>query len=305
MQEQLTARKRARIYAAVLTPITREGSPDLALMTDFYKSLLDCRVDGIAPLGTTGEANSLSIVQRIRLTETVAQHFGARQVIIGTGSCALADAVLLTRVAVAAGLTNVLVLPPFYYKNVTDDGLVAFFSELIERVSSTRLKVFLYNFPAQSGITISPYILQRLVDCFPSVIAGLKDSSGDPEYLNLICKKSTGLQIFAGMEHLLLHCLNRGGAGCISALANVAGSLCADVVEQWSCGAGADQAQAALTALFRATATAPIVPVLKEAMYRRTGENRWRNLLPPLSHPLEHTLAEIFKTKAGSRLLRV
>src|SRR5260221_4512947 len=214
------------VYAAVLTPLNSALEPDPALFVQHCRWLLDNGCDGLAPLGTTGEANSLSVEQRIALIEAAAgSGIPMAKFIPGSGSCALADAVKVTRAAVKAGAAGALLLPPFYYKNPTEDGLFAFFSEVIERVGDARLRVYLYHFPQLSTVPITLHLVARLMKAFPGAIAGLKDSSGDWSNTAKLLQEFPGFGVFSGSEEFLLANLRAGGVGCISASTNVTAAL--------------------------------------------------------------------------------
>lgn len=269
------------VYAAVLTPMNGSGVPLPETLIGHCRRLFDEGCHGVAPLGTTGEANSLMLKDKLTVIEAVADTLPAERVIIGTGSCSLGDAVFLTRRALTGGLVNVLVLPPFYYKNITDDGLLAFYSEMIERAGDDRLRLFLYNFPQQTGIRLSLDLIAGLASRYPAIIAGVKDSSGDPAFLEALCAGHAGLRIFVGMESLLARGMALGGAGCISALANVAAPLCRSVFDQPGLQGRSAVDQRMLADLKTLTARYPTVPTLKMLIARRTGDPNWLTMLPP------------------------
>jgi 4-hydroxy-tetrahydrodipicolinate synthase len=201
----------------------------------------------------------------------------------GTGACALPDAVTLSREALAIGTGGVLALPPFYYKGVSDDGLFRFFAELIERVGDDRLRLFLYHIPPMAQVGFTPALIGRLLDAYPGVIAGTKDSAGDAERIEEVCRTFPDLAVFAGSEALLLDTLRWGGAGCISASVNVTAALTREVYDLWEAGSDeADAAQARLTQARRFIEDYPLIPALKAIMRDATGDDGWLNLRPPL-----------------------
>ena len=170
------------VVAAVLTPMREDLSVDRAGFAAHCRRLLDAGCHGLGIFGTTGEANSLSIDERIDAwTQLVEDGIPAGTLLPGTGACALPDAVRLSRAALALGAPGVLALPPFYYKGVSDEGLFRFFAELIERVGDDRLRIFLYHIPPQTQIGFSPELIARLLDAYPRTIAGTK--AGGPAYL--------------------------------------------------------------------------------------------------------------------------
>jgi len=276
------------VLAAVLTPLRADLAPDIKEFVAFCRWLLAHGCTGLAPLGTTGEANSLSLDQRLRLLEA-AREGGVpmEKLIPGTGASALADAVTLTRAAVAMGCGGALLLPPFYYKNPSEDGLFAFFSEVIERVGDARLRLYLYHFPQMSAVPIAASLIHRLKQSFGDVIAGLKDSSGDWNYSAHLLKEFPGFGVFSGGDESLIDNLRAGGAGCISASTNVSASLARLVYDQWQ-SAEAPALQKRVTAARLLLQSYPFQSGLKEIVAERTGNPLWRNLLPPLQ-PLPPT----------------
>jgi 4-hydroxy-tetrahydrodipicolinate synthase len=273
------------VYAAVLTPFTATLDPDLGAFVAHCRWLLANGCDGLAPLGTTGEANSLSVAQRLALVEAAAQAgLPMGKFIFGTGSCALADAVTVTKAVVDAGSGGALLLPPFYYKNPTEDGLFAFFSEVIERVGDRRLRLYLYHYPQLSTVPITPSLVARLKRDYGSTIAGLKDSSGDWQTTATFLKEFPGFGVFSGSEQFLLPNLRAGGVGCISASTNVTAPLAKPVYAAWRSDA-AVALQEDLTAVRLVLQSYPLQAALKEMVAVITGDASWRVLLPP-NHPL-------------------
>ncbi len=269
------------VLAAALTPLTADLEPDLPRFVEHCRWLLGAGCDGLAPLGTTGEANSLSVEQRLAVIAALAEAGLAERAVVGTGSCALADAIRLSRDAITAGAAGVLTLPPFYYKDPTEDGLYAFFAALIEGVGDGRLRLYLYHFPRMSSVPIPATLIARLIEAFPGTVAGVKDSSGDQAHTEMLIREFPDLDIFAGSERFLLETLRAGGAGCISASVNVTAPLAAEVARR-APGAEADPLQAELTQLRLALEDFPMIAALKALKADFTGEAAWRHILPPL-----------------------
>src|SRR3954451_1513202 len=236
------------VVAAVLTPMREDLSIDRAEFAAHCRRLLDAGCHGLGIFGTTGEANSLSIDERIEAwTGLVEDGIPADVLLPGTGACALPDAVRLARAAIELGAPGVLALPPFYYKGVSDDGIFRFFAELIERVGDDRLRVFLYHIPPMAAVGFSVELIGRLLDAYPGIVVGTKDSAGDPERIERVCKEFPQLAVFAGSERFLLDTLRWGGDGCISATVNVTARQTREVYDLWLAGEDAREAQAALT----------------------------------------------------------
>lgn len=282
------------VVAAVLTPMRADLSVDRAAFAAHCRRLLDEGAHGLGIFGTTGEANSLSVGERIEAWEAlVADGVPADVLLPGTGACALPDAVKLTQEALAVGARAVLALPPFYYKGVSDDGLFRFFAELIERVGDERLRLFLYHIPPMAQVGFSPALIARLLDAYPGTVVGTKDSEGDPVRVERICREFPQLTVFAGSEALLLDTLRWGGAGCISATVNVLAREARAVYDAFQAGEDATALQAELTQARRVVEGQPLIPALKAIMRARTGDDGWRNLRPPLEPLGEHAFASV------------
>ena len=273
------------VFAAALTPMDRDLNIDREAFAAHCRRLLDAGCHGLGVFGTTGEANSLSAEERIpALHALVEDGVPAESLLPGTGSCALTEAVRLGTAALEAGVAGVLVLPPFYYKDVSDDGLFGFFAELIERIGDDYLRVYLYNFPQMTGIGFSLSLIHRLLETYPGVVVGTKDSSGDRARIRETCLEFPEFSVFAGTERYLLDTLRWGGAGCISATVNVTSRPARRVYDahEVSQEGEAESLQEQLTGLRAEIEAFPMIPALKFLMRGSTGEECWSNLRPPL-----------------------
>lgn len=270
------------VFAAALTPMNEDLSVDTARLIGHYRWLLANGCDGVAVLGTTGEANSFSVEERLAVIEAVgASGLPMSKLMIGTGCCAVPDTVRLTRSALAAGADNVLMLPPFYYKGVSDDGVFDTFSRVVEAVADERLRIYLYDFPQMTGIRLSLDLIGRFLDAFPGTIVGIKDSSGDIDNMRAILHRFPDFGVFAGTERYLLDVLRDGGPGCISASTNLTAPMAAEVYANWNTDR-ADALQESLIEVRTAIETAPMVPGLKALMARKSGDPAWNAMRPPL-----------------------
>jgi 4-hydroxy-tetrahydrodipicolinate synthase len=274
------------VLAAVLTPMDDGLAPDHPAFSAHCHRLLAAGCHGLSVFGTTGEANSLSVGERLAALEALLEDgVPANLLLPGTGSCALTDTVRLSRAALESGSGGVLVLPPFYYKGVGDDGLFRFFAEVIERIGDDRLRIYLYHIPQITGIQLGLPLISRLIDAYPGTIAGTKDSSGDRERIERLCREFPEFAVLAGTETLLLETLRNGGNGCISATVNVTSRLARRVFDAHASGRD-DEArtlQQRLSTLRVSIETYPMIPALKTLMADLTGDGAWRNLRPPLS----------------------
>ena len=226
----LVASKRIRgVLAPIVTPFRADLSPDRERFIRHCKWLLlqNC---GLAPFGTTSEANSMSTDERISLLDAlVAAGIDPSRMMPGTGCCSIVETVALTAHAVKHGCAGVLMLPPFYYKDVSEEGLYRHFSEVVQRVGDARLRIYLYHIPPVAIVAITPRLVERLLKAYPNAIAGMKDSSGDwnntKTFLDAFAETArparTGFDVFVGSETFLLANMRNGGAGTISATANV------------------------------------------------------------------------------------
>src|SRR6201996_4656917 len=261
------------INAAVLTAMNADLSIDLDRMAAHCRWLLANGCNGLAVLGTTGEANSLGIQERIGLLEGLIERgIPASKMLPGTGTTALPDTVLLTRKAEELGCRGALLLPPFYYKNPSDDGLLVYFNEVAQRVGGA-ISLYLYNFPQQSAIPFSVDFIARLLKANPGKVKGIKDSSGSYDnglaYVEAFARD--GFEVYAGDDTLLKPLLEKGAAGCITAASNVNCATGAQVYANWNNAAGAAAAEV-LSATRKAVISVPMIPFLKAIVARNTDD---------------------------------
>ena len=270
------------VNAAVLTAMHDDLSVDIARMVAHGNWLLANGCNNLAILGTTGEANSLGIHERLAVMEGfVEAGIPASALLPGTGTTAITDTVHLTRRADELGCRGALVLPPFFYKNPSEDGLFAYFSEVIQRVAGD-ISIYLYHFPAQSAVPFTVPFIARLLAAYPGKVRGIKDSSGDfantMSYVDAFA--ADGFEVYCGDDGALHRLLQAGGAGCITAAANVGCTVSAQVYASAGTAAG-DAAQLTLTAIRSAVTSAALIPGLKSLVARHLDDPAWLNLRPP------------------------
>jgi 4-hydroxy-tetrahydrodipicolinate synthase len=270
------------INAAVLSAMKPDLSPDLDRMAAHCRWLLANGCNGLGILGTTGEANSFGLHERKQILEgLVGRGIPAQVMMPGTGCANLVDTVELTQHARAHGCRGVLVLPPFYYKGPSDDGLFAYFSEVINRIGGG-IALYLYHFPQQSAVPFSLGLIERLLKAFPGVVKGVKDSSGD--YANMKAMidafAKDGFEVYSGSDEFVQRILADGGAGCITAASNT-NSHWGGIVYAKRTGPEADAAQQVLNATRKAATSVPLIPGLREIIARSTGDAGWRTIRPP------------------------
>ena len=271
------------VLSPVVTPFKADYSPDPDRFVRQCKWLLSQNV-GLAVFGTNSEANSIAVDEKTALLEKlVGAGVDPGRMMPGTGHCAIPDSVKLTAHAVKLGCAGVLMLPPFYYKGVPDEGLYRNFSEIIERVAEPRLRVYLYHIPPVAQVPITLGLVEKLLKKYPGTIAGMKDSGGDwsntKAFLDAFAKD--GFDVFPGAETFLLQGMRNGAQGCISATANTNPGPIARLYDTWQ-NADADAQQAKLDEVRRTFAKYPMIPALKAAVAHWSGDTGWAKVRPPL-----------------------
>jgi 4-hydroxy-tetrahydrodipicolinate synthase len=275
------------VYCATATPVTADLSPDGPRFAAHCRWLLDEGCDGIALLGTTGEANSFSIGERRALLEaTLGAGIPADRLLPGVGLPAIPDTVELIRHALGLGITRVVMLPPFYYKGVSEDGLFAAYAEVIQRLGDSRLQILLYHIPQMSGVPITPELVARLLAAYPETVVGIKDSAGDFEKMRALVERFPGFSVLAGADPLLLPLLEAGGAGCITATSNLVARDLKTVFTHHADPAQkalVEQAQARIVAYRTlSNSLAAQIPTIKAMLAARHGAAGWADTRPPL-----------------------
>lgn len=279
----MSERKIKGVLAPVVTPFTPDLRPDVGRLIRHCRWLLANDV-GLALFGTNSEANSLSVDEKMALLEAgVDAGLPAARMMPGTGCCALSDSVRLTKKAVELGCGGVLMLPPFYYKEVSDEGLYRNYAEIIERVGDAHLRIYLYHIPPIAQVPITLTLIERLLKKYPGTIAGAKDSSGDWSNTEAMLQQfqPEGFDVFAGSESFLLAVLRGGGAGCISATANVNPGPIARLASRWL-QEDAEEQQAALNKVRLVYQDYVMISALKAAIAHYAGDPAWLTLRPPL-----------------------
>ncbi|MGE0590566.1 MAG: dihydrodipicolinate synthase family protein [Cyclobacteriaceae bacterium] len=271
------------VFAASVTPLNKDFSINLNALSKHCHWLLENGNDGICFMGTTGEANSFSVGERMRaLDHVLSSGIESRRLLVGTGCCSLSDTVTLTRHSTSSKVGGVLVLPPFYYKQVSDEGLMRYFESLINQINSSDLKIYLYHFPKMTGVPYTVEFVRQLVDRFPDTVAGMKDSGGDWSNMEAIMRAIPGFKLYSGTEKYFLNVLRAGGAGCISATTNLTGRLAAKVFEHWKTNHAA-ALQEKLTQARTAFEVASFIGGVKGVLAKHHKDDDWLNICPPNS----------------------
>jgi 4-hydroxy-tetrahydrodipicolinate synthase len=298
----MTAHLTTGVVCATLTPLDDNLEPSIPLLVQHCRNLLTAGCSSILLLGTTGEANSFTVEERkVILEAVVGGGIPASRLLVGTGCCALGDSVTLSRHALAVGVERIVVLPPFYYKTVRDQGIVRAYGQIIETISDGRFRLYLYNIPQITGVEIGPPVIEPLAERYPEIVAGVKDSSGAWPATELLCSRfGATMDVLVGSERHLRIGIAAGASGCVTATANaLAGSIC-DFAARLD-DPDADAMQERVSARRSIFERYPTIAALKAFEARRSGDARWRNVRPPLTAldgPDEAALCEALNASA-------
>ena len=266
------------LWCATLTPLTSAGELDHARMTTHAHALLAAGVDGVAPFGTTGEGPSFSVDERRSgLDALLRASVMPSQIVVGTGCASATDTLALTRHALQSGVMRCLILPPFFYKNVADDAVYAFYAGLIDRVADPRLRVYVYHIPQFSGVGVWPDVVRRLADAYPGVVAGVKDSAADWSNTARLIERVPHLDLLVGHEPDLPKLMRGGGAGTICGIANVY----PDLVRALLAPDVPPAAEARMAQFIDVLSRFPFLPAFKAIKAAQTGDAGWNVLRTP------------------------
>ncbi len=270
------------VLSPVVTPFNVDLSPDPKRLLTQCEWLLSQHV-GLAVFGTNSEANSMSVEEKMALLDYLIEGgIDPLRMMPGTGCCALTDTVRLTEHAVRLGCAGMLMLPPFYYKDVSDDGLFHSYAEVIERVASSDLRIYLYHIPPIAQVALSLDLIERLIKAYPGTVVGIKDSSGDwNNTASMLQRGWDDFRIFAGAESFLLQTMRAGGAGCISATANINPAAIHKLYMEWDTG-DAERLQRELNQVRELALSYPMIPALKTIVASFSGDPEWAVVRPPL-----------------------
>jgi len=266
------------LWCATLTPLDARGNADIARLASHVRELFTQGVEGVAPFGTTGEFPSFSAAERMQgLEGLLAAGIPAARVVPGTGAAALTDAIALTKHAVRSGTPRCLIVPPFFFKDVSDEAVFTCYARLIDAVAEPSLRVYLYHIPQFSGVPVKPDVVARLVKAYPTVIAGVKDSSGDYKNTQALLARVPQLSILVGHEPHVPQLLRDGGAGTICGVANVFPAMIATLLKPTVAAADEARIAAFLEVLFNY----PFLPAFKVIRAAQTGDAGWKALRAP------------------------
>jgi len=283
------------VLSPVLTPFTKDLKPDSKRLVELCHWLSSQNV-ALVLFGTTSEANSLSLEEKISLLDDLIDAgINPSLLMPGTGCCSLTETVQLTSHAVKLGCKGTLMLPPFFYKDISDDGLLRSYAETIERVGNSALKIYLYHIPPVSGVSISLDLIERLIIRYPNAIVGVKDSSGNWDNTQSILERQwDDFRVFAGSEHFLLQTMRAGGAGCISATANINPNAIYNLYKEWKSDR-ADNLQEQLNQVRTVLESYPMIPALKSVISYYSNHPDWTIVRPPFISLEKETQKELIQ----------
>jgi 4-hydroxy-tetrahydrodipicolinate synthase len=285
------------VFCASVTPVTADLAPDHAAFAAHCRRLLEQGCDGVALLGTTGEANSFSTTERRALLDAaITGGIAPERLLPGTGVTAWTETLELTKHALSLGVNRVVMLPPFFYKGISDDGLFAVYAEIVERIGDRRLQVVLYHIPQFSAVPITFPVIERLRQRYPSVFIGIKDSSGDFNNMTALVERFPGLSVLAGADPLMLPLLRKGGAGCITATSNLVGKDLSFIYRNYADPAqerAVEEAQQRVVAERARVSRFAQIASIKALIARQTGHRTWSLMRPPLLPLTETEVAQL------------
>lgn len=271
------------LLVPAITPFKPDLSPDTEAFVDICKWLLANGAHGLAVMGTTSEANSLSAGERMQLLEAVIEAGVDPAVLMpGVGMCSITDTIALTKHAVSLGCGGVLTLPPFYYKPVSVDGLYAAYDTVIQAVGSADLGLWLYHIPQIAGVGIPHDLIERLIKTYPETVLGIKDSSGDWDNTEAMLRRFSGFRIFPSSEGLITRSAALGGAGCISASGNINPAGIRRLLDALGTPE-ADELQKQVGEIRQIYASYPLIPAAKAVLARGLNKPGLKTVRPPMT----------------------
>ncbi len=278
-------------YCATLTPVNSNYSINNKLFLKHCNNLLSEGLDGIGIFGTTGEANSFNVNEKIEAMHYLIDNgINPEKIILGSGQCSVTDTVLLSKEAAKLNVKGVLVLPAFFYKNVKDEGVIEYYKKVVEGVKESNLNYLLYNIPQVSGVKINISILEKLIHLFPNNIIGMKDSSGDLDNMLQVIKSINDFSLFSGSDSLALKVCQYGGAGAITATSNLSGKLLTYLVNNYENESNIENFQELqdLQVQIRSTLfNHEPISALKAFLSVKNNDENWNRITPPLNNILE------------------
>ena len=274
------------VFSAALTPINQDYSINSQLFLSHCQWLLTQGLDGLGVFGTTGEANAFNVEEKINALQfLIDNNINPNQLMPGTGQCSVTDTVRFTKQCAKLKVRAVLVLPAFFYKGVSDEGVIEYYRRVVEEVGDENLHYVLYHIPQISGVNISFEVIEKLLKLYPNNIVGMKDSSGDLDNMLKVTKYFNEFSLFSGSDSLALKVCRRGGAGAITATSNISGKLLSYIVKNNNEVSSIDNFQELqlLQEKIRETLfTHEPVSALKALLSIQQNNQEWNRVNPPL-----------------------
>lgn len=287
------------IYAAVVTPTNASGEIQFKPYIRHARWLIEQGCHGLGVFGTTSETNCFSVSERTAALEAyIDGGLDPQKMIVGVGCCARADSVAVTKHALSCGVSRVLLMPPFFYKNNSDEGLFRAIAEVIDDAKTDAMELYLYHFPQMSGVPVTKGVIEKLLKSYPDTVKGLKDSSGDWDHTHDLIRSFPGFVVFSGADNHLLDNLQAGGGGTISAAANINCAANRRVFDAFEAGdiASAQKGMPAVASVRQILAAQPLIPAIKSYMAIRWADEPWSCTRPPLT-PLATSAASDLRTQ--------
>lgn len=271
------------VWCPALMPLDEKLDPDASKYIDHCRWVLEEGCHGLVMFGTTGEANSFSVEERIGLLDAaIDAGIPADRMMVGTGCAALPDTVRLTKHAVERGALGILMLPPFYYKGASDEALAASYDRVIEGVGRDDFRLVLYHIPGVSGVPITTGLVDLIRERHPKTLAGIKDSTGDWDHSKMLIERLSDLAVFPGAENLVAAGLDVGGAGCISAGCNVNARAIRELYDAALAGEDVGERHAEVERIRQILQRYALIPAMKQMLADAKGDPGWARLRPPL-----------------------
>lgn len=292
------------VFSAALTPINEDCSINLNSYLLHCQWLLKQNLTGLGIFGTTGESNSFNVDEKIQALEfLIANNISPNKLVPGTGQCSISDTVRFTKKCSAHKVRAVLILPAFFYKGVSDEGVIEYYKRVIEEVGDNDLHYILYHIPQTSGVPITFDVIEKLIKLYPNNVVGMKDSGGNIDNMLKITKFFNEFSLFSGSDSLALKVTKHGGAGAITATSNISGRLLSFIINNYKNESSIDNFQdlQVLQEKIRQTLfTHEPVSALKAFMAVKYNNKEWNRVIPPL-HKIDHP--ENHKTIIGLKEL--
>lgn len=285
------------VWAASLTPLDADLCCDDEALASHCFELIERGCQGVVLFGTTGEGPSFSVEERVKALEAlISKGFPPERIILGNGSSGISDTAHLARAALKQGCASVLLSPPSFFKNIQEEGVIAFYREIIKKVANPELRILLYHMPQCTGVPITLPIIEALHRAFPTIVVGMKESEGAPSFAKKVIDAFPEMKVFVGKEKYIITAVQQGAAGSICGIANLYPELICSLYEKGRDPHSSNSQES--EAVFASLQGYPFIPAAKAWMEQRKGAS-WRAIRPPLI-PLDETQKRAFYKRVSS-----